>query len=160
MCLCLSLCLSVSLSSLPSSLFLALSLSHPTLVSPSTTMHPDLRDTALGECENDRPDMFGEQQLHLCFAFENGGKSLEHFRFTSLYQAQVSATLCACFHHRFFTAKNALLLIRALGHAHTRTHTHTYAHTHAHARTRTHTHAPPHAAASAHPLTRRRAHVQ
>ncbi|EGD75048.1 haspin protein kinase [Salpingoeca rosetta] len=41
-----------------------------------------------GECENERPDVFPAEQLHLCFAFENGGKSLEHFKFTSLHQAQ------------------------------------------------------------------------
>eukprot|EP00055_Hartaetosiga_balthica_P010278 m.43421 g.43421 ORF g.43421 m.43421 type:complete len:720 (+) comp7109_c0_seq1:302-2461(+) len=40
------------------------------------------------KCENDRPDVFEEDQLHLVFVFENGGEDLESFSFTSLYQAQ------------------------------------------------------------------------
>jgi serine/threonine-protein kinase haspin len=41
------------------------------------------------ECLNDRPDSFGDEQLYLVLAFENGGEALEDAILPSLYQAEV-----------------------------------------------------------------------
>jgi hypothetical protein len=38
------------------------------------------------DCQNERPDMFDDAQLFVVFAFNNGGRDLESFQFSSLRQ--------------------------------------------------------------------------
>ncbi len=80
-----------------------------------------------------RVPLLHTSQLFVVFAFHNGGKDFEGFKFKTLREAkavllQVVAALA--------TAEQ----VRACSHTFTRIHTYIHTHTHTHTRTHTHTH--------------------